>query len=204
MSVTTYKDGRPTFYFNDSSEMPCRAAGIMPFFNNNGKLEFLHIISKNDAKVTDNEKKTDEKEIETLGGKTDMADKDICETAIREADEESNRILKFEKKQLTKYLYFPRSKYILFFVEIKDKVSTEQFGTREIYEGIDRTFEWLTFKQICKSKMRKLDKRKYIEEIGKYIEIYRKDDNISVKDVLTCILSVVSMVFLLKLVVSSF
>ena len=135
---TTFSAGRPTFYFKNNLKLPIRAAGVLPFKRDGDNIKFLMIKRRNRH--------------EDFGGKTDMIDKCIEETAVREAYEESNGI--FDKETIIRQLYYtvlPKtnvayskmSKYIVFFVEVTEDYDCDVFGDREIHDDIDRTVEWV-------------------------------------------------------------
>lgn len=133
-----YIAGRPTFYFKNNFNLPIRAAGVLPFKREGDTIKFLMINRRN--------------RYEDFGGKTDIQDLCIEETAVREAYEESNGIFSKELiiRQLyytvlskTKVAYSKISKYIVFFVEITDDYDCDIFGNKEFHDNIDRTVEWV-------------------------------------------------------------
>ena len=142
--------GRPLFILANNN--PCRAAGIIPFYReSDDSISYLVIIAN--------------EEIEPFGGKTDMKDDSIENTAIREADEESNRLLKFNKDQLNSQLYFPNEKYMLYFAQMDEKMDASLFGDREFYENMMRTVKWLKYEDIIHYKMKKIDKKLLLEQM---------------------------------------
>jgi hypothetical protein len=88
--ITYHQSGRPIFYIDDSS--PCLGSGVLFYINHRNKIYFL--MQKED----DNHKYS----FCDLGGKTDILDSNIIETAVREVMEETNGIL-FSKLLKTKY-----------------------------------------------------------------------------------------------------
>jgi 8-oxo-dGTP pyrophosphatase MutT (NUDIX family) len=139
-------DSRPEFTYRGQY---VKAAGVLPYCKD--KFLFIRPTEKPD-------------EIEPFGGKSDEKDTDIQDIAIREAREESNGILQFTKDQLTNCVYFPASKYLLFFVDIND-CDPEQFGTKELHDNIPRTVQWLTYDEIVQYKSRKIDKKILLTKI---------------------------------------
>lgn len=137
---------RPIFYYNNDITKEIKAGGIIFYRVNRKNIEFFLI-------------KTEwRKQYEDFGGKTDIKDKDIWETACREADEESNGI--FKKKDLYKYiknqigLYTIKSKYIFFFYEIKDmNLHSKDFGNLEFCENVKRIVEIIQLNDILNKKI---------------------------------------------------
>jgi len=91
---------------------------------------------------------------EDFGGKTDKEDEGIKETSFREADEESNGILNQEfldqmiklNKKKCYYLLQPNT-YFLYVIyvsrTVKDMLTPEIFGDKEIHDNINRKVEWV-------------------------------------------------------------
>lgn len=146
--------GRPTFIINN---LQIRAGGVILYYKEQNKsISFLFIQCQN--------------EIEPFGGKTDIIDKTLKDTVKREADEESNGIIKLTDEILLDWVYFPNSKYILFFVESKIKYDPILFGTKELYENIDRNVEWMQYDKIIDQKIRKIDKSILLSKIKLLID----------------------------------
>lgn len=80
---------RPTF---DCKYGLIRAAGIIPYTLLNDNLYFL-LQNKNEM-------------YEDFGGKTENIDKSAIDTALRECSEESNKILIFNKNNISNSFYF--------------------------------------------------------------------------------------------------
>lgn len=148
------RDGRPTFFFKNNQHLEIRAAGVLPYVRTEEGVEFLMIRCN--------------RKYEDFGGKTDIVDKSIEETAARETEEESNCILKkdmlLEKiKNNSIPAYSKHSKYILYFVEVDEYYHPRKFGTREKHENIKRTVEWVP-----------IEKFKDIKFIEKYVHFRLK------------------------------
>jgi len=91
---------------------------------------------------------------EDFGGKTDKEDEDIIETSMREADEESNSVLNKEflekliklNKKKCYYLLQPNT-YFLYVIyvprSVKEKLTPEKFGDKELHDNILRKVEWV-------------------------------------------------------------
>ncbi len=154
---TDIVDGRPLF---NVEGRPIRAAGVILYYREKETICFLFIVCN--------------KEIEPFGGKTDMIDKDVKQTVVREAGEESNGIIKLNENDLHDSLYFPLSKYLLFFVESNTKFEPKLFGTKELHENINRLVEWMTYDQIIHQKMRKIDKKIFLTKIRFIIDPKRE------------------------------
>lgn len=124
---------RPTFKFKGFT---IRAAGIIPYFTDDDNLVTHFLMINKDGVYED------------FGGKTDSTDGTVYETAVREAEEESNGVLK--RSELASNIFgantyiSQNSKYVVFFVPVQCMYNPEIFGKREEHDGIDRTVEWLT------------------------------------------------------------
>lgn len=141
--------GRPTFIINN---LQIRAGGVILYYKEHDKsISFLFIQCQD--------------EVEPFGGKTDIIDKTLKDTVKREADEESNGIIKLTDENLIDWIYFPNSKYILFFVESKVKYDPILFGTKEFHENIVRSVEWMQYDKIIHQKIRKIDKSILLSKI---------------------------------------
>lgn len=151
---------RKTFYYDD---YPCRAGGVLPYVkallpDNSEQTYFLFIVKYLN--------------IEAFGGKTDIDDNNIRDTAYREAMEESNDVLYtcFDKTDLKDVQYFPKSKYLLYCIQIKDIIDPEKFGDREIHDNIKRKVIWLTYDQVLNDyNVQKIDKTILISKMKSII-----------------------------------
>ena len=124
------KIDRPTFY--TKTKKPIRAGGVL--FVKDGEYLLQKKSKKNGFQYSD------------FGGKTDISDKDIIDTIIREVQEETNNQILLTRNQLNKAKkkYLPKSKYLLFVIKTKRsfKKEIDQMGTQEINTDIMRTVEW--------------------------------------------------------------
>lgn len=133
---------RPTFSYQGQ---PVRAAGILLYTYVNGQKWFLFRKAK--GKWQD------------MGGKTDVQDTSIVDTAIREATEETNGKLFSVDDTYTccqtrlrnmlsngrghRIRYNKRSKYVLFIVRVDDlkKLPMSRFGSCEA-DGMKHVYKW--------------------------------------------------------------
>jgi hypothetical protein len=140
------RDGRPTFYYDDKHEI--RAGGLLLYRYDDGMEEPEFLMIKTRGKYED------------FGGRTDPIDKSIDDTICREADEESNGILKMDEvRELInghQPIYTSESKYLIYIVKTPTKYNPVDFGTMELHDGISRTVEWI--------KLSKLLDRKFINK----------------------------------------
>lgn len=117
---------------------------------------------------------------EDFGGKVEIHDKYIYETAAREAEEESNKIFLFNdlvkklEKIKEKYVYVDHSKYAVYFLELNDKIDTSKFGDFEDECKIHRTVEWIPIKHIKKRKINLIHRLKHKSVIHKIFNLYKK------------------------------
>ena len=139
------KARRPTFLYEDQ---PVRAAGVLFYTIIDNQVELLMY---ND----------DYNYYQDFGGKTSLDDFNYENTAFRECEEETNRIItqKMLVEQYTnnlnifKTLY--NNKYVVFcirldnyFINNMDLNNTSIFGDLEIFDNIPRTVHWIKFKDI--------------------------------------------------------
>lgn len=139
------KPDRPTFYLKNE-DSPIRAGGVIFYYFSEKTVELLMIKHNNIY--------------EDFGGKTDKQDKTFIDTVSREVDEESNGIFKkeeIEKKiKDKKPVYTKCSKYILYFIELDDKIDSKKFGTKEFTDNIYRTVKWID--------INKFNNKKFVKE----------------------------------------
>ena len=136
------KHERNTLYLDD--DRPVTASGALIYKNIKNKLYLL---------VSDNRNK-----YEDIGGKIDPEDATIQDAAGREIEEETNGMIKKKDiidrlKKTTQYIYMPKSKYVVYLVEATEneqKLKKEDFGTKEIHDGFDRTIGWISREELCK------------------------------------------------------
>jgi hypothetical protein len=76
----TNKNNRPTFYLNDDPEKPLRASGVLFYRFDMEEMDYKLLLIYSRDKYED------------FGGCTDDVDDNIKETAVREVEEESNKI----------------------------------------------------------------------------------------------------------------
>lgn len=139
--ISYHQSGRPIFYVDDSC--PCLGGGIMFYTRCNDKTYFLLQQEEGNHKYV----------FCDLGGKTDISDSNIIETAVREVMEETNGVLfqqllkpschhlfcmnsKFEDYMANLYrlfqdhpphfIYSSKSKYLIVLVEIDAKYISKQ------------------------------------------------------------------------------
>ena len=152
---------RPTFYYNNDKTKNIRAGGIL-FYKTIDNLKYFLFIDNKYSNW-----------IEDLGGKTDLQDKSIMNTIIREVDEETNNLIKKDKiyeclhKNSQKF-YNEYSKYLLYVIEANDYISnltTEDFGEKESHTGFTREILWIPQNEIKKFK---LSPRLAIPELSKF------------------------------------
>jgi ADP-ribose pyrophosphatase YjhB (NUDIX family) len=138
------RNGRPTFNYNDDTELEIRAGGLIYYRivedpdTNISEPKFLMIKARG--------------KYEDFGGCTDKVDSCIEETVAREAFEESNEI--FEQEQVLEQVkktvgtYNSRSKYVVFLVETSVDYNVKDFGDREYHDNIERTVEWIPYSKL--------------------------------------------------------
>jgi len=142
------RDGRPTFYYENKKDQEIRAGGLLlyRYADDMEEPEFLMIKTRG--------------KYEDFGGRTDIVDNSIDDTICREADEESNGILKTtEVRELIKDqkpIYTSESKYLIYIIKTPNQYNPIDFGTTELHDGIARTVEWI--------KLSKLLDRKFINK----------------------------------------
>jgi len=149
---------RPTFFTEIGQ--PIRAAGILcyvnhKFFNKDRSKD----TSKNDKKIWLLRKQNES--FSDTGGKTDIVDQTIIDTAIRETVEETNGhlfsfhhtfeectniLVKEFKKQNPVPIYSENCKYIVFPLKLRYKnklLSLKRFGNKEIHDDMEHSYEWI-------------------------------------------------------------
>jgi len=146
------QDNRPTFYTEEGH--PIRAAGILCYVYHKS---FDKIITDKKIWLFRNQNNI----YSDTGGKTDILDKSIIDTAIRETVEETNghlfssthdykiceKILKQEfKRQNPKPIYVNNCKYLLYPLKLRYKnrfLSLKRFGDKEIHDDMTHSYHWL-------------------------------------------------------------
>ncbi len=129
---------KTNFYFDDNTDQPLKAGGVLFYKINTDSNDIDFLLIKNRNKYED------------FGGRIDDEDKSILETISREVEEESNGIFKkkdiIDKLKYDDAIYFKHSKYLIYLIELTDKIDPKIFGTKEIHDNIDRTVEWISYK----------------------------------------------------------
>jgi hypothetical protein len=129
---------RKIFYYDGYKEKPITSGGIL--FYKDDKLLMIKCQNK----------------YEDFGGKSEMKDKNIYEMVAREVNEESNGIFKedylIDIISKLDCIYISRSKYVLFFVELKDDYLEKDFGKYELHDKIKRTVKWVNIRDFKKIK----------------------------------------------------
>jgi 8-oxo-dGTP pyrophosphatase MutT (NUDIX family) len=108
--------------------------------------------------------------LELPGGKVELFDKDLFDTAQRETVEETNGLCKPQKNNVLQEIYDWRFKYALFVVKVdKSQVlPSEAYGPTETHTGVKREVKWipisefedLIYQRDCK-KLRVFDMRQH-------------------------------------------
>ena len=151
----TLKNNRPTFYICQNYE--CRAAGIL-FYKIVKNIPYFLLINEY-------EKWGD------IGGKTDLCDNNILDTACRETTEETNAVFgnnlrrvhdidtynecyeyaywrtkNLVKTNLTHKIYIPSSKYLIYCVKLDPSLCpyAKEFDVKELQNDNVRYFEWVS------------------------------------------------------------
>jgi len=145
----TKSKSRPVFNIrsNDDEDVVVSAGGVILYRINNNQLELLMMTNRG--------------KYEDLGGTTDNRDKDIYDTIAREVWEESNELIdeksirsRIEAMALEKDMIISKtSKYVLFIMKANSsekKLTSEQFGDREIHDDIPRTVDWISIDEFLK------------------------------------------------------
>jgi hypothetical protein len=128
---------KTVFFLNKDIKNPISAGGVLFYRINRDIHDLEFLLIKNREKYED------------LGGRCDACDISIKHTVSREVEEESNKI--FNKARViyalddSKAIYFRHSKYIIYLVELEDKIDPKLFGTKEYHDNIDRTVEWISY-----------------------------------------------------------
>lgn len=130
-------------------ENPITAAGCL-FYKTFKNAKYLLLINYKDPKWP---------LLDDLGGKTDMEDKTIFETVIRETMEETNNIIDpsnyFKSEEKYKTFYTPESKYLCVLIqEAPDfHMNPQIFGDTEHKDNILRNIKWYKYTPELKDKL---------------------------------------------------
>jgi ADP-ribose pyrophosphatase YjhB (NUDIX family) len=132
-------DKKVFFYKN----MPVYAVGTLIYKKSpeNNEIEFLLV-------------KNCKNKFEDIGGKTENTDDNIYQTACREMEEETNKIVKgcdiSERiKKTRNVVYNMKSKYLVFIIQAnnnEEKLESSIFDNIEYFSKQKRTVEWVPFK----------------------------------------------------------
>ena len=162
--ITTQKgkDGEPNtkrkcFYYDNDSEKPILAAGVLFVKEEKGKKYVL----------MQKKKKEKQDEYSDFGGKIDLKDQTAVETIARELGEELNYGIYDSKKiyldnikdlknliqeNIIKTVYQERAKYFVIIARLPENISLDfvKIGDSEKLDKINRTVEWITYDQFLK------------------------------------------------------
>jgi 8-oxo-dGTP pyrophosphatase MutT (NUDIX family) len=163
ITVQKGKDGEPNkerkcFYYDNDSEKPILAAGVLFVKEEKGKKYVL--MQKKKEKEKQNE-------YSDFGGKIDLKDQTTIETIARELGEElnygiydSNKIYLDNIKDLKnliqeniiKTVYQERAKYFVIIARLPKNISLDfvKIGDSEKLDKINRTVEWITYEDFMK------------------------------------------------------
>jgi hypothetical protein len=164
ITIQKGKDGEPNkkrkcFYYDNNTEKPILAAGILFVKEENGKKYVLMQI-----------KKEKQDEYSDFGGKIDLDDQSIVETIARELGEELNfglydskkterknfdninELKKIIEENIIKKVYQERAKYFVIIAKFPENISLDfmTIGISEKLDKINRTVEWITYDQFLK------------------------------------------------------
>lgn len=128
---------RKTFYIDDDKTKPVTAGGVIIYRETEDHSIDLLLVESRGL-------------YEDLGGCVDPGDESYVDTVVREAYEESNKLIKRKPLRLklenAPYCYSSRCKYIVYITEAtskQKKMKEEDFGTMEIHDNIPRTIKWI-------------------------------------------------------------
>lgn len=166
--ITTQKgkDGNPNtkrkcFYFDNDSEKPILAAGVLFVKEEKGK-KYVLMQKKKEKEKQD--------EYSDFGGKIDLKDQTAVETIARELGEELNYGIydssKPEKiyldnvkdlkgliqENIIKTIYQERAKYFVIIARLPENIGLDfvRIGDSEKLDKINRTVEWITYEDFMK------------------------------------------------------
>ena len=166
ITIQKGKDGDPNtkrkcFYYDNDSEKPILAAGVLFVKEEKGKKYVL--MQKKKEKEKQNE-------YSDFGGKIDLKDQTTVETIARELGEELNYGIYDSKKQdkiyldnikdlknliqenIIKTVYQERAKYFVIIARLPENISLDfvKIGDSEKLDKINRTVEWITYEDFMK------------------------------------------------------
>ena len=166
ITVQKGKDGEPNkerkcFYFDNDTEKPILAAGVLFVKEEKGK-KYVLMQKKKEKEKQD--------EYSDFGGKIDLKDQTAVETIARELGEELNYGIYDSKKQekiyldnikdlknliqenIIKTVYQERAKYFVIIARLPENISLDfvKIGDSEKLDKINRTVEWITYEDFMK------------------------------------------------------
>ena len=166
ITVQKGKDGEPNkerkcFYFDNDTEKPILAAGVLFVKEEKGK-KYVLMQKKKEKEKQD--------EYSDFGGKIDLKDQTAVETIARELGEELNYGIYDSKKQekiyldnikdlknliqenIIKTIYQERAKYFVIIARLPENISLDfvKIGDSEKLDKINRTVEWITYEDFMK------------------------------------------------------
>ena len=166
ITVQKGKDGEPNkerkcFYFDNDTEKPILAAGVLFVKEEKGK-KYVLMQKKKEKEKQD--------EYSDFGGKIDLKDQTAVETIARELGEELNYGIYNSKKQekiyldnikdlknliqenIIKTIYQERAKYFVIIARLPENISLDfvKIGDSEKLDKINRTVEWITYEDFMK------------------------------------------------------
>ncbi len=147
---------RPTFFTNSDNE-PIRACGII-FYKKDPLTKQIKILMQYTIRI-DNLTNIKRYVYEDIGGKTDIIDKCINDTIIREVVEETNNIITKEiiMEHLDKEhhkIYLKECKYYLVLCEANQNIiniDRRAYGKYEISSNKLRQFHWIDANRLKQS-----------------------------------------------------
>jgi 8-oxo-dGTP pyrophosphatase MutT (NUDIX family) len=166
ITVQKGKDGEPNkerkcFYFDNDTEKPILAAGVLFVKEEKGK-KYVLMQKKKEKEKQD--------EYSDFGGKIDLKDQTAVETIARELGEELNYGIydssKPEKiyldnikdlkgliqENIIKTIYQERAKYFVIIARLPENIGLDfvRIGDSEKLDKINRTVEWITYEDFMK------------------------------------------------------
>lgn len=166
ITIQKGKNGEPNkkrkcFYYNNDTEKPILAAGVLFVKEENGN-KYVLIQKKKEKEKQD--------EYSDFGGKIDIKDETAVETIARELGEELNYGLydstksekiyldnikdlkKLIQENIIKNVYQERAKYFVIIAKLPNNISLDfaTIGNSEKLDKINRTVEWITYDQFLK------------------------------------------------------
>ena len=136
-----------TFEKSNNPKYPVTAAGILFYKLKAGRLYLLLISYEDPARRL----------LDDFGGKTDCVDDTIFDTICREAAEETNSIVKVDRKSILSMpaFYNAKAKYYLVLQRLNSGAyqSPSIFGDVEDTNNIKRTINWYEYSERLKPRL---------------------------------------------------